>query len=120
MIQKLEINGIHADIDKKLYDYAEKKIGKLDRYMPRRVRESAHAEVFLKEKKIKTKKECTCEVVMRLPKETITVKETTMNMFAALDIVETKLKNQLKKYKDTHHSVRLRRRLIAKFRRKQA
>ncbi len=118
MIQKLEITGVHMKVDKKLHDYATKKIGKLDRYIPRHARESAHAEIFLKEAKIKAKKECTCEVVLHLPKETITTKETTMNSFAAVDIVEAKLKNQLKKYKDMHTPARFHRRVILRFRQK--
>ena len=116
MIERLEINGVHMKADKKLHAYVTKKIGKLDRYIPRHARESAHAEVFLKEVKIKTKKECLCEVVLHLPKETLTTKESTMNMFAAVDIVEAKLKNQLKKYKETHDSVRLHRRVLARLR----
>jgi ribosomal subunit interface protein len=118
MIQKLEIIGVHLKVDKKLNDYATKKIGKLDHYMSRHVRESAHAEIFLKEAKIKHKKECTCEVVLHLPKETLTTKETTMNIFAAVDIVEAKLKNQLKKYKDMHTPARLHRKLVLRFRQK--
>jgi len=117
VIQKLEINGIHADVDKKLHDYVVKKIGKLDRFMSRQVRDSVHAEVFLKEKMIKAKKECICEVVLHLPKETVTTKEATVNMFAAIDIVEAKLKNLLKKYKDTHHNAKLYRRLYSRLRR---
>lgn len=114
---KLEINSIHYKVDKKLHDYVIKKIEKLERYMPRHARESAHIEVFLKEAKIKEKKECTCEVVIHLPKETLTTKETTRNMFAAVDIVEAKLKNLLRKYKDLHHGGKLHRRLFAKLKR---
>lgn len=117
MIQKLEITGVHMDVDKKLHDYVTKKIGKLDHYMSRHVRESAHAEVFLKEAKIKTKKELTCEVVMHLPGNTLTTKETTMNIFAAVDIVEAKLKNQLKKYKETRSGLRIHRRVLSRLRR---
>lgn len=120
MIQKFEINGVHADVDKKLHDYVTKKIGKLDRYVPRQARPSLHVEVFLKERMIKSKKECTCEVVVHLPQENLLTKETTVNMFAATDIVEAKLKNLLKKYKDTHHGAQLHRRLYAKLRRSQA
>ena len=115
---KLEINGIHTKTDKKLHDYVIKKIDKLERYIPRYARESAHIEVFLKETKIKTKRQYTCEVVIHLPKETLATKETTMNMFAAVDIVEAKLKNLLRKYKDTHQSSKLHRRLFAKLRRR--
>lgn len=117
MIQKLEINGVHTEVDTKLRRYAEKKIGKLDRFMSRHSRQSAHAEIFLKEAKAKDKKQCTCEVVLRLPHETITTKEATLNMYAAIDIVETKLRNQLKKYKGTHDNPRLHQRVLAKLRR---
>lgn len=120
MIAKLEINGVHMKVDKKLHDYAEKKIGRLDRFVSRRAREAAHAEVFLKEAVIKKKKECTCEVILHLPKDTIKVQETTMNMYAAIDIVEAKLKNQLKKYKDLHDASRIRRHVIGRFRRSGA
>lgn len=115
MINKLEVNGVHLDIDPKLKAYVTKKIGKLDRYMSRPVRESAHAEVFLKERSLKGKKECQCEVVMHLPHETITIKEATVNMFAAVDIVEVKLKNQLKKYKDVHGTRGLKRTILKRF-----
>lgn len=116
MIAKMEINGIHTNVDDDLRKYVTKKIGRMDRFIPRRARESAHAEVKLKEAMIKTKKQCTCEVVLFLPKETLTTKESTINMYAAIDIVETKLKNQLKKYKDKHTSQHSARRLLAKLR----
>lgn len=120
MIQKLEINGVHAVLTDDLKKYITKKIGKLDRYMPRHARESAHAEVFVKELKNKGKKQNICEVVLRLPGSTLTVKESTINMFAAVDIVEAKLKNQLKKYKETHSSLRIHRRMLLRLRRTEA
>ncbi|MBA3758667.1 ribosome-associated translation inhibitor RaiA [Candidatus Saccharibacteria bacterium] len=114
---KLEITGVHIDLDAKIKKYVTAKINRLEKYMPKHARESAHAEIFLKEKMIKAKKECSCEVVLHLPKGTIRVEETTMNMYAAVDIVEAKLKNLLKKYKETHSSLRIHKRVIAKFRR---
>ena len=41
-----------------------------------------------------------CEVVMTLPGETIVSKEGTINMYAAVDIVEAKLKAQVRTYKE--------------------
>lgn len=114
MITKMEINGVHTKVSDDLRKYVTKKIGHLDRFMSRHVRESAHAEVMIKESKAKDKKQHTCEVILYLPKETITTKETTMNIFAAVDIVETKLKNQLKKYKDKHNEKTAVHRLIKK------
>lgn len=116
MIQKMEVSGVHFEVGEKLKKYVDKKIGQMDRYMSRHVRESAHAEVKLKEATIKNKKQCTCEVILHLPHDTIMIKETTINMYAAIDIVETKLKNQLRKYKETHDTKRLHRRLLAKLR----
>lgn len=118
MIKKIEISGVHAVVDTDIRKYVRKKIGKLDNYMPRHARESAHAEVLLKESKAKDKKQCTCEVILYLPKDTLTTKESTLNMYAAVDIVEAKLKNQIKKYKEKHNPVRLHRRVIARLKRK--
>lgn len=118
MIQKLDINGVHTVLTDELKKYVTAKIGKLDRYMSRHVRESVHAEVFLKEAKIKAKKECHCEVLLHLPQENIRVSEATVNMFAAVDIVEAKLRNQLKRYKETHGSLKLHRRVLARLRRR--
>jgi putative sigma-54 modulation protein len=100
MIKKIDITGIHADVEPEVAKYVKKKIAKLDSYIPKHARKSAHAEVRLKEEKVKTKKQSTCEVTMYLPNEVITAKETTVNMYAAVDIVEEKLKSQLRKYKE--------------------
>lgn len=113
MIKKLEIDGVHSVVNDRLRKYVAKKIGKLDKYIPRHARLSAHAEVKLKETKAKDKNQCTCEVILHLPNETLNVRETTINMLAAIDIVEAKLKNQLKKYKETH-SIKIHRRVIAR------
>ena len=117
MISKLEIHGVHMHVDPKLSDYATKKIGKLDRFVSKHARESLHAEIMLKEEKVKNKKSNTCEVIMHLPGENITVKESTINMYAAVDIVEAKLKNLLKKYKDTHGSMKIHKRVVSRIKR---
>ncbi len=114
MIQRMEIKGVHLDIDPKLQRYVERKLGGLDRFMSRHVRESAHLEVTLKESKPKGAKQCHCDVNLHLPHENIVFKETTINMYAAIDISEAKLKMQLKKYKETHERAKLHRRIFAR------
>jgi ribosomal subunit interface protein len=116
MIKKFEIQGVHTGVDDKLRVYVNKKIGGLDRYISRHSRASAHAEVLLKEAKAKQNDRCTCEVVLRLPHQTIIVKESALNMYAAVDIVEAKLKQQIQKYKDLHGSGKTQRHLFARFR----
>lgn len=99
MINKLEVKGIHTDTTKDITKYVQKKIAKLDAFMPRHARRSAHAEVKLIESKTKDKKQCTADVTIFVPGEVIAAKETTVNMYAAIDIVEEKLKAQLRRYK---------------------
>lgn len=114
MIKRLEIDGVHTAVTDELKKYVSKKLGRLDRFIPRTARESAHMEVKLKEGKAKNKDERTCEAILHLPGETLTLKESTVNMYAAIDIVEAKLRQQLRKYKGLHVSPRLHQRLIAK------
>lgn len=115
MIERLEIEGIHMTVDEQITKYVQRKIAHLDKYMPRSARASAHGEVMLKEGKSDNNNHCTCEVTLFLPKETINVKESTVNIYAAIDIVETKLKQRIRKYKDKHNSGKLRRHLLGRF-----
>lgn len=117
MVQRLEISGEHLQVDEALKKYVTRKIGRLDRYVSRHNRESLRVEVRLKEQKSGGKKQCICCVVMHLPQETITVKEGTLNMYAAVDIVQAKLKQQLQRYKELHSSGKFRRRLFGRMRR---
>lgn len=120
MIAKMEINGIHADVDNDLHKYVVKKLGHLDKYLPKHARESAHIEVKLKESKAKDKRKHTCEVILYLPHETLNAKETTLNIYAAVDIAEARLKSQIRKYKDIHTSPKFHRRLVRRLRRKSS
>lgn len=116
---RIEIEGVHSKVDDKLRKYIAKKIGNLDRYIPRQARTSAHAEVKLKEAKSKEKKQCTCEVILHVPLENLAVSETTINMYAATDIAEAKLRQALRKYKDKHGNPRWHQRVMNRFRRQQ-
>jgi putative sigma-54 modulation protein len=113
MIQRFDISGVHLHVDDDLRKYVQRKIGRLDRFIPKAGREAVHGEVKLKESKAKDKRECTCEVILHLPHETLATAETTINMYAAVDIVETKLHSQLKKYKELHGGPSFHRRLLA-------
>lgn len=99
MIKRIEISGIHLDVDSDLQKYIVKKIRKIERFVPKAARASLHVDVKLKEEKTKDKKHCQCEIIMHLPGEDITAAETTVNMYAATDIVVAKLKTQLEKYR---------------------
>jgi putative sigma-54 modulation protein len=103
MIQNIAITGIKLDVTKELDAYISKKIGKLDRHIKRSQRSEVRADVKLSEVvSKKAGKKCTCEVILHIPGARLTASESTINMFAAIDIVEVKLQNQLKKHKEKH------------------
>jgi putative sigma-54 modulation protein len=114
MIKRLDISGLHLEVNDDLKKYVAKKIGRLDRFVPRAGQQSLHAEVKLISSNAKDKSDRTCEIILHLPQENLTVKETTINIYAAVDIAETKLRQQLKKYKELHASPRLHQRLMAR------
>ncbi len=119
MIAKFDLKGVHMDIDANLQKYATRKLGNLDKYLPRHHRDAAHAVVELKQaSKAKEQKKYTCDVTLHLPHGVLHVAESTMNMYAAIDIVETKLKLQIKKYKESQGNGKLTRQLTARFRRR--
>jgi putative sigma-54 modulation protein len=105
MIKHIDIAAAQKDykIDADLKKYIQKKIGRLDRHMKRKNRESARADVKLKESTGKGGKKCTAEVILHSPDIKLTASESTINMYAAIDIVESKLQNQLKRHKEKHN-----------------
>lgn len=117
MIQKFEITGVHTLPDDQVRDYLTESIAKLEHLIPKHARKSVHVEAKLKEQRAQNDKKCSVEVIMHLPNKVITAKESKSTMPEAIDLVETKLRIQLNKYKDIHASPRLARKLTAKFKR---
>ncbi len=102
MISNIDLSCNDIELTDDIRKYVDKKIGRLDRYMGKHAKKSATAEVKLRQEKNKKKDRLLAEVILNIPGETLTAKEATMNIYAAIDIVEAKLKNQLKRYKDKH------------------
>lgn len=118
----LQIRGVHFELDDALKDYARKKIGAMDKYLPRNERGASHGEVILSEEEGKAKNRYTCEVTLHVPHETVTAKESTISMYAAIDIVEEKIKTQILKHKDKQQNdrrLRRSRRMLKQFRWRQ-
>ena len=102
MISNIGTAGINLELSDDIKKYIAKKIGHLDKYMPRHARRTATADVKLRETNNRLGNKYECEVLIVLPNAQIQATEATLNMFAAVDIVEAKLKNQLFKYKQEH------------------
>lgn len=120
MIAHIDITGVRYSPDEVTRKYVMKKIGALERYIPRHARKSVKAEVKLKEVNRSHGNKYECDVIVHVPDSTITAKDTTVNMLAAVDIVEAKLSTQLKKYKDEHVNHRRNHNLIGRLKRRVA
>jgi ribosomal subunit interface protein len=102
MIARIDTAGINVELGDDIKKYITKKIGRLDKYISKHARQSTRAEVKLRETNNRLGNKYECEVILHLPESQIQAKESTLNMFAAVDIVEAKLRNQLIKYKEAH------------------
>lgn len=99
MIASIDITGVKYNAGDQVQKYVLKRIAKLDRYLPRHARRSVTADVKLKQVNRDHGNKYEAEVILNVPDKHITAKDSTINMFAAIDIVEAKLINQLRKYK---------------------
>lgn len=118
MIRKFEITGVHQKTEKKMKEYVVKIVTKLEHYIPRTARASAHVDVKLIEVKSQSDEKHTAEIMINLPHRVLLAKSSSSDMFSAVGNVEKKLKIQLIEYKYAHTSSRFRRHLTARFRKR--
>ncbi len=121
MIQSIAITGVKYDIDDNTKKYISRKIGRLDRFLPRHARKSVSAEVKLREVNRDHGNKYEAEIILHVPDKQLTAKDSTLNMLAAVDIVEAKIVAQLNKYKELHigHTGKTRS-VLSKFKRSYA
>ncbi len=98
---KCEITSRNFEIDVKMRDYVDEKIGGLGKYLPRKVRETVSCAVVL-EDDISGREDnrYVCEVVIKVQGTTMVSREGTVSVYAAIDIVAAKLRSQLATYKN--------------------
>ena len=92
---KLDIQSIHFDADRKLLEYIEKKLNKLETFYDNIL----SGEVFLKLTN-DTKENKLVEVKLHVLNQSIFVRENSITFEAAVDMAEHSLKGQLVRYKE--------------------
>jgi putative sigma-54 modulation protein len=98
----LHISDNHFEIDDKITEYIQEKIGGLDRYLPK-VNKNASGKVILRtDPSGREDNQYVCEVTLEVPGPNLVAKEAAINMYTAIDIVVAKLKAQALKYKEKH------------------
>lgn len=121
MIAQVKITGVGAyTVDEPTKKYIKKKIGSLERLAPRHARKSMHAEAKVAEVNRDKGNKYEVEVNISVPDKELTAKDSTLNVLAAVDIVEAKLAVQLRKYKQETVPHVGRRKLLARFKRSYA
>ena len=100
MIQKVEISGSNYTVEENLRKYITKKIGKLDRYLPRAHKKDVVAKVVITEVNRdhgnKYELSCACEIPGG---KVISAKDECSNLYAGIDIIEAKLTGQIRRFK---------------------
>ena len=108
----LQVTGRHFDLDDKILDYVDRKIGNLDKYMPRNHPPIYGNVILAKDKSNRQDNEFCCEATIEVPGEIFQAREGTINMYAAVDIVEQKLKQQILTFKNKKQPAKNRRRML--------
>ncbi|MDN5819147.1 MAG: ribosome-associated translation inhibitor RaiA [bacterium] len=117
MITSVDITGVKYDVDENTKKYVQKKIGRLDRFLPRHARKSAAADVRIKQVDQPKDNKYEVEITLTVPGNNLTAKDTAGNALAGIDIVEAKLVRQLHKYKQVSLPHVGRRGMLSKFKR---
>ena len=121
MITNIDITGVgDLQLDETVRKYIRKKIGALDRKLPRHARKTVRADVKVSEVNRDRGNKYEVEVIMNVPEKVITAKDSTMNVLAAVDIVEAKLAAQLRKYKTENVPHLGKRGILSRFKRSYA
>jgi putative sigma-54 modulation protein len=99
MAIKTEKVGINYNLDGITDKYIEKRIGRLDRFLPRQSRKAASARVTIKQVNKSHGNKYSVDAVVNVPNKVITAKDESSNVLAAIDILEVKLVSQISRYK---------------------
>jgi putative sigma-54 modulation protein len=93
---KVVTHAVHFDADKKLLEFIERKLAKLEQFFDRII----GVDVYLKLESSSKVKDKVAEIKLNVPGATIIVKEISQSFEAAVDVALDSLKRQLIKYKE--------------------
>ena len=100
MIEKIEINGKDYKVEEPLRRYTEKRLGKLDRYLPKGSKKDVVIKVIVSSIGKNKGDKYELSVAMDIPGgKVIAAKDECSNVFAGVDLVEAKLTGQIRRYK---------------------
>lgn len=104
----IQLTSRQYDIDEDLRAYTLKKLGRLDRYLPRKHKAKGMSVEIFRDPSGKEDNRYKVRAHLEVPGPDIIADTATLNPYAGVDIVEEKLKLQIRKYKDKHGVKRFR------------
>ena len=100
MIEKIEITGNGFKVEEGFRKYVSKRLGKLDRYLPRGSKKEVVMKVIVAEiGKSKADKYEISAAMELTGGKVIAARDECSNVFAGVDLVEAKLAGQIRRYK---------------------
>jgi len=97
---KVQLQSVHFDADRKLVDFIQNKLDKLEKFFDRII----DAEVILKLEKSGDRENKIVEVKLNIPGNQLFAKETDKSFEAAADSAVEAVRRQLKKHKEKMYS----------------
>ena len=100
MLEKIEVTGNGYKVEEPFKKYTEKRIGKLDRYLPRGFKKDVVVKIIVSEIGKNKGEKYEISAAMDIPGgKVIAAKDECSNVFAGVDLVEAKLTGQIRRYK---------------------
>ena len=96
----IHLTGRKFEIDQELKSYIDRKLGGLDKYLPKGHRNQGMTVEIFKDPSGKEDNRYKIVAVLRVQGPDLVAETATINPHSAIDIVEQKLKIQIRKYKD--------------------
>ena len=96
----VHLTGRNFEIDGELKSYINRKLGGLDKYLPRGHRNQGMTVEILRDPSGKEDNRYKIVAVLRVQGPDLVAETATINPHSAVDIAEQKLKIQIRKYKD--------------------
>ncbi|MBR3116172.1 ribosome-associated translation inhibitor RaiA [Candidatus Saccharibacteria bacterium] len=120
MIEKIDITGNNYKVDDSLKKYAKKRLGKLDKYLPKGSKKDVVCKMVVEEIGKGKSGKYEISVAMELTGgKVIAARDECANVFAGVDLVEAKLLGQIRRYKLEVQPHRQKRGLKSLFRKKK-
>ncbi len=100
MIDKIEVSGVKYEVEEPLKKYVIKQIGHIDKYLPKKNRKDVLLHVVFKQVDRPHGNKYEISATLEVPGgKVMTAKDEAGNVYAGVDILEAKLRGQVRRFK---------------------